>query len=93
MSQLFVGVAACLIVNAGVGLVRVVRGPSPLDRVLAVQIMGTTGVAVLLLLAEAGGASSLRDVALIFVLLAAVVSVAFVEGETVRASNDEPEGV
>ena len=60
------------------GLVRVVLGPTPPDQMLAAQLMGTTGVAVLLLLSQALTRPSLVDVALVFSLLAAVTMVAFV---------------
>jgi multicomponent Na+:H+ antiporter subunit F len=56
---------------------RVVRGPSAADRMQAALLFGTTGVAMLLLLAEAMDAPALRDVALVFALLASVVTVAF----------------
>lgn len=88
MSDFLVAVSALLVANAGIGLLRVVRGPSALDRVLAVQLVGTTGVAVLLLLAEAGAEPSLRDVAMVFVLLAAVLSVAFVKRLWIRGVTD-----
>ena len=45
---------------------------------LAAQLMGTTGVGVLLLLSQSLGRPSLLDVALVFSLLAAVTTVAFV---------------
>ncbi len=57
---------------------RVLRGPTAADRMLAAQLFGTTAVAILLLLAEAAGSAALRDVALVFALLAAVTAVAFV---------------
>lgn len=57
---------------------RVLRGPTAADRMLAAQLFGTTAVAVLLLLAETSGVAALRDVALVFALLAAVTAVAFV---------------
>jgi len=57
---------------------RVLRGPTAADRMLAAQLFGTTAVAILLLIAEATGKSALRDVALLFALLAAVTTVAFV---------------
>jgi multicomponent Na+:H+ antiporter subunit F len=60
------------------GLVRVVRGPTAPDRILAAQLFGTTGVAVMILLAEAVEVPALRDVALVFVLLAVLATVAFV---------------
>lgn len=61
------------------GLVRVMRGPTPSDRMLAAQLMGTTGVAILLLLSEATSRPALVDVALVFALLAAVTGIAFVQ--------------
>ncbi len=61
------------------GLVRVMRGPTPSDRMLAAQLMGTTGVAILLLIAEATSRPALLDVALVFALLAAVTGIAFVQ--------------
>ena len=45
---------------------------------LAAQLFGTTGVGILLLLAEAWQQPALRDVALIFALLAVLTVVAFV---------------
>ena len=58
---------------------RIFRGPGSADRMLAAQLFGTTAVAVLLLLAQAGNVAAVRDVALVFALLAAVTAVAFVQ--------------
>lgn len=60
------------------GLWRVLRGPSRADRMLAAQLFGTTGVAILVLMALAGGIGALLDVALTLAVLAAVSVVAFV---------------
>jgi multicomponent Na+:H+ antiporter subunit F len=57
---------------------RVLRGPTLADSMLAAQLFGTTAVALLLLLAQAYDSEALRDVALVFALLAAVTAVAFV---------------
>ena len=57
---------------------RTVRGPSAADRLMTAQLFGTTGVALLLLLAESLGMPALRDVALIFALLAILVVLTFV---------------
>jgi multicomponent Na+:H+ antiporter subunit F len=78
MNDLNLALALFLLLNLGAGLVRVLRGPSHADRMLAAQLFGTTGVATLLLLAEAQGMPALRDVALAFVLLAVLATVAFV---------------
>jgi len=79
MSALLLGLAAFLLVNLAAGLVRVMRGPTAADRMLAVQLFGTTAVAVVLLLAEAQQEPGVHNVALVFALLAAVASVAFVQ--------------
>jgi multicomponent Na+:H+ antiporter subunit F len=67
-----------LLVSLILGLVRVVLGPSDTDRMLASQLIGTTGVAMLLLLSRAARTPALLDVALVFALLAAVTAIAFV---------------
>jgi multicomponent Na+:H+ antiporter subunit F len=67
-----------LLLNLVGGLVRILRGPARGDRMLAAQLFGTTGVAVLVVLAEAMGEPALRDVALVFALLAVVNTVVFV---------------
>jgi multicomponent Na+:H+ antiporter subunit F len=67
-----------LLFNLIGGLIRVLRGPTPADSMLAAQLFGTTGVAILTILAKAMKMPALLDVALLFALLAAVVVVAFV---------------
>lgn len=76
-----------LLANLAAGLWRVLAGPGPVDRMLAALLFGTTTVAVLLLLAEWSALPALRDVALLFVLLATILSVAFV-GLPARPDRD-----
>jgi len=78
VTAFYLGVCAFLLLNIFAGLVRVLRGPTPADRMLSAQLFGTTGVAILLLLAEALSAPALRDVALVLALLSAVAVAAFV---------------
>lgn len=66
-----------LLLNLAGGLIRVQRGPTPNDRMVASMLFGTTGVAVLLVLAESSSLPALRDVALVFSVLAVVNTVAF----------------
>ena len=87
MQMLVLALALFLMLNLGAGMWRVLRGPTAADRMLAAQLFGTTAVAILLLLAEAPGSAALRDVALVFALLAAVTAVAFVR----RAWTDREE--
>jgi len=70
--------AFLLLFNLIGGLIRVLRGPTPADSMLAAQLFGTTGVAILIVLAKPMKIPALLDVALLFALLAAVVVVAFV---------------
>jgi multicomponent Na+:H+ antiporter subunit F len=72
------GVAAVLLANMVVGLVRAARSVNPDALTLAVLLFGSTGVAILLLLAEALALAALRDAALVFVGLAASVVVVLV---------------
>jgi multicomponent Na+:H+ antiporter subunit F len=53
---------------------------------LAAQLFGTTGVALLLVLAEAMDQATLRDVALVLALLSVIAMVAFVR----RVKAQEP---
>lgn len=78
MSTFLLGAALFLLVNVAVGLLRVLRGPTAADRMLAAQLFGTTGIAIILLLAVAGGESAALDVALVFALLAVVTVLTFV---------------
>jgi len=70
--------ALFLLLNLGIGIWRVLRGPTSADRMLAANLLGTNAVAILLLLAQSSDNVALRDVALVFALLAAVTAVAFV---------------
>ncbi|MFD2110547.1 monovalent cation/H+ antiporter complex subunit F [Thiorhodococcus fuscus] len=87
MSDFFVAIALVLLLSMTAGLVRVVVGPTPADRMMGAQLLGTTGIAVLLLLGRAFAMPALADVALIFALLAAVAVSAF----TRRRLDREPD--
>jgi multicomponent Na+:H+ antiporter subunit F len=73
-----------------VGLVRILRGPGDADRMMAAQLIGTSGIAALLLLGTVSGVSAAVDVALILALLAAFTSIAFVKKGTPRLEADGP---
>lgn len=60
------------------GLLRIWRGPGFADRMLAAQLMGTTGIGLLVVFAERLAMPALRDVALVFALLALLAVLAFV---------------
>ena len=79
-----------ILVMVAAGLVRVLRGPANADRMMAAQLLGTGGIAALLLMATATQIAALVDVALVLALLAAFASVAFVIGGS-RSDTGEPE--
>ena len=84
MSELLMVCALGLMLSLFLGLLRVIRGPGAGDRMLAMQLIGTTGVGVASLLSVSLNQPALIDVALILALLAAVAAAAFTgrQGET-----------
>ena len=91
MDAIYSGLTLFLLLNLLGGLIRILRGPTRADRLLAAQLFGTTGVGVLLVLAEARDAPAFRDAALIFALLAALNAIVFVSSMD-RASRPADTG-
>lgn len=91
MTWLLLCFAILLMVSLVAGLVRVAIGPTIADRMLATQLMGTTSVCLLLVVARALDRPELVDVALVFGLLAAAAVVAFTRfaGEFAEFAEDE----
>jgi multicomponent Na+:H+ antiporter subunit F len=77
MAEFLLGTAAFVLLTVALGLARILLGPSPVDRMMAAQLLGTGGIAVLLLLGAATGPSAAVDVALTLALVAAFASAAF----------------
>lgn len=90
MQTFYFGVACFLLLTMIVGLIRVFRGPRQEDRLVAVQLFGTTGVAVLLLLAAVFDAPAMRNTAMVFAVLAVLAVMAFVRGS--REGDERGEG-
>jgi multicomponent Na+:H+ antiporter subunit F len=76
MDGFFWGIAIFLLVNAFMCLYRAYRGPTVVDRILAVNIIVTKTLVVLVLLALVFGRAMLLDVALVYGLLNFVLTVA-----------------
>ena len=77
LTEVHLAVALVLLITMALGLIRLVIGPSPAERLMAAQLLSTTGVGILLLLARVLAAPALLDVALVLALLAAVAAIAF----------------
>ncbi len=80
--------ALVLLLTIGVGLIRVIRGPTAHDRMLCAQLFGTTGVAILLLLGQATEEPVWWDVALVFAALSSITAVTFVCRRATRRQHD-----
>ncbi len=87
MNDFLLIAAGFILLTVAAGLFRVLRGPDDADRMMAVHLLGTGGVASLLLIASATTVAGVEDVALGVALLAAFASVAFVNGVETDASD------
>ncbi|MFZ0256078.1 MAG: monovalent cation/H+ antiporter complex subunit F [Gammaproteobacteria bacterium] len=81
--------AIVLALSLSLGLVRVFRGPSMEDRLMSAQLVGTTGVGMLLLFATLLDMPSSIDVALVLALLAAVSVAALTRQEDSAKANHD----
>jgi multicomponent Na+:H+ antiporter subunit F len=88
MTEFLLIAAGFVLATVALGLARILRGPGDADRIMAAQLLGTGGVAALLLVGSAVGVGAAVDVALTLALLAAFASVAFFKS-TPSASADE----
>jgi multicomponent Na+:H+ antiporter subunit F len=87
MNDVLLVAAGFILLTVAAGLVRVLRGPGDVDRMMAVQLLGTGGISALLLIASATTVAGVEDVALGLALLAALASIAFVNS----VATDDPE--
>lgn len=87
MTTIYLTMAAAIMLSFAGGAVRLLRGPSRADRMLGAQLFGTTGAAILVVLAVAMDAWILIDVALVFAALAAVTVIAFVQRSHYREAE------
>ena len=87
MASFLFGAAGFVLTMVALGLFVILRRPPEVDHMMAAQLLGTGGVAILLLLATAAETSPIVDVALLLALFAAFAAVAFVRS----ASGSESE--
>ena len=81
MDDVLIGAALLVAASVAAGLLRVLRGPGDADRIMAAQLLGTGGIAALLLAGVASATPALADLALILAVLAAFASVALARGD------------
>lgn len=78
MAEFLIAMAGVVLALVAIGLFRVLRGPSDVDRMMSAQLLGTGSVAALLLLATGAGSAAIVDAAAILALLAAFAVAVFV---------------
>ncbi|MBI1283613.1 MAG: multiple resistance and pH regulation protein F [Thiobacillus sp.] len=91
MADFLLIAAAFVLAMVALGLIRILRGPDDADRMMAAQLLGTGGIASLLLAGTATGEAATIDVALTLALLAAFASFAFVKAHSTPADAPTPE--
>ncbi|MEE4297583.1 MAG: monovalent cation/H+ antiporter complex subunit F [Wenzhouxiangella sp.] len=89
MDDALAGIVLFLILNLVAGMIRIYRGPTLADRMLAALLFSTTTVAALVIMAEWLDAPALRSVALLIVMLASILSLAFVGLPEIAGGKDD----
>ena len=87
MASFLLAAAGFVLAMVALGLLAVLRPPAEVDHMMAAQLLGTGGVAILLLLAAVTEVSPIVDVALMLALFAAFAAVAFVRSASDPESN------
>jgi len=78
MADFMLSAASFVMLVVAIGLLRLMLGPTNADRMMAGQLLGSGGVAALMLLAVARRNFAVADVALVLAVLAAFASLALV---------------
>ncbi len=91
MNDFLTAAVGLILAMLALGLVSILRGPGDTDRMMAAQLIGTGGIAVLLLLGTVAGVPAAVDVALMLALLATFASIAFVKKGLSSLDADEAE--
>jgi multicomponent Na+:H+ antiporter subunit F len=89
MTEFLVGALAFVLLMLALGLSRILRAAGDADRMMAAQLIGTGGMAALLLVGTASGVPAVVDVALTLALLATFAAIAFVKKGTSRLWGEE----
>jgi len=80
VADFFIGTALFILAVNAISLFRVLRARAGIERMMAVQLLGSGGAAMALLLGAALKSPPMADVALLLVLLAAFSGTAFTLG-------------
>ena len=87
---MFIIVAIVILIAIAVGLVRAFRGPTLYDRVLAANMIGTLTVLMVAVLGFMTGRPEFLDIALVYVLISFVSTIAVLRVVASRHSSTAP---
>jgi multicomponent Na+:H+ antiporter subunit F len=78
MAELLFTAAIAILGIVAIGLARILKRSGDAEAIMATQLLGTGGIALVLIFAVAAGRPAMIDAALILALLAAFAGIAFV---------------
>ena len=87
---MFITVSVVILVAIAVGLVRAFRGPTLYDRVLAANMIGTLTVLMVAVLGFMTGRPEFLDIALVYVLISFVSTIAVLRVVSNRGGTTGP---
>ena len=86
--MIYIAVALFLLLTIIAGMFRIISGPTVADRMMVAQLFGTSGLAILLVLAWGMEMPELIDIALAFSLLATLATMTFVRRTWYEEEDD-----
>jgi multicomponent Na+:H+ antiporter subunit F len=86
---MFIAVSAVILVAIAIGLVRAFRGPTLYDRVMAANMIGTLTVLMVSVLGFMTGRPEFLDIALVYVLISFVSTIAVLKVVNTRSDTTE----
>lgn len=92
VADILTGAALFILAVTALGLFKVLRAEFAIERMMAVQLLGTGSAAAVLLLGAASESGAMSDVALLLMLFAAFSCAAFTLGEASPAASETERG-
>lgn len=87
--MIYIAVALFILLTVIAGMFRIIFGPTVADRMMVAQLFGTSGLAILLVLAWGMDMPELIDIALGFSLLATLAVMTFVRRTWYEEEHDD----
>ena len=85
---MYIAVTIAILIAIAVGLVRAFRGPTLYDRVMAANMIGTLTVLMVAVLGFMTGRPEFLDIALVYVLISFVSTIAVLRVYIIRGTMD-----